>query len=391
MIRFAIPLSIVLLAGAVVSGAAGQEGASKNEDELKDSIEILDDRDQKIGELPAERVYLPDFNNVPRQRGDAKLGVTKAGHVYVAMWKKLYWSQDEGRTWQERDLPVESGGFGVLRDDTFIVFTGYPRCGTLRSTDYGRSWSEFMPLDIAPFGTGGGGWTHFHQLPDGTALMTVTLQYGDATKDRGPQNPLPPEKLGLFDHIFRSTDSGKTWGEKTLIVPESAESSLIRLKSGKMLAAIRKQRLPQRLLPGDDVEKLKAIDGWRDGKPYIKHAFLADSDDNGYTWKNERLAPAAPSMKHGLCPSEFIQFPDERVVWIYTHRYGKDNGVMARVSRDDGKTWSAERYRVRHLRGKDGTYPSSTILNDGTILTVCGKNRKSLAIAIRWRLPKIQE
>ena len=391
MIRFAIALSIVLLAGTVVSGAAGQDGASKSDDELNIPIEILDDRDQKIGELPAERVSLPDFNNVPRQRGDAKLGVTKAGHIYVAMWKKLYWTQDEGRTWQGRDLPVASGGFGVLRDDTFIVFTGHPHSGTRRSTDYGRSWSEFVPLDFAPYATGGGGWTHFHQLPDGTALMTVTLRYGDGAKDRKTQKPLPPQQLGLFDHIFRSTNSGKTWGDRSLIVPDSAESSVIRLKSGKMLAAIRKQRHPQRLLPTDDVEKLKAIDAWRNGMPYIKHGFLADSDDNGYTWKNERPAPAAPSLKHGLCPSEFVQLSDERVVWIYTHRYGKDSGVMARVSRDDGMTWSVERYRIRHLKDKDGTYPTSTVLNDGTILTVCGKNRRNLPIAIRWQLPKIQE
>ena len=102
---------------------------------------------------------------------------------------------------------------------------------------------------------------------------------------------------------------------------------------------------------------------------------------------NVRLAPNTPDMKHGLCPSDLVQLPDGRVVWIYTHRYGDYGGVMARVSTDDGKTWSAERYRVRNLRQKaHGTYPTSAVLDDGTILTVCSKNHDNRALAIRWKL-----
>ena len=146
--------------------------------------------------------------------------------------------------------------------------------------------------------------------------------------------------------------------------------------------------MPGGLRPGDDIEKLKAMDAWRNGKVYIKHGFLADSYDKGYTWVNERFAPNTPDLKHGLCPSDLVQLPDGRVVWTYTHRYGPDSGVMARVSKDDGKTWSAERYRVRLLRQPGhGTYPTSTVLKDGTILTVCSKNHGNRAIAIRWRIP----
>ena len=164
---------------------------------------------------------------------------------------------------------------------------------------------------------------------------------------------------------------------------------MILLKPGKMLAGIRRQRSPQRLLPHDDIEQLKAMDGWRDSKIYLKHGFLADSYDKGYTWNNVRLAPNTSDMKHGLCPSDLVQLPDGRIVWIYTHRYGKDSGVMARVSSDDGESWSKERYRVRHLRDQGhGTYASNAVLADGTILSVCGKNHGNRAIAIRWRLPE---
>ena len=105
-----------------------------------------------------------------------------------------------------------------------------------------------------------------------------------------------------------------------------------------MLAAIRRQRFPQRLFPFDDVEQLKVMDGWRQGNVYIKHGFLADSYNKGYTWQNVRLPPNTPDMQHGLCPSELVQLRDGRVVWIYTHRYGRDGGVMTRVSNDDGVT-----------------------------------------------------
>lgn len=183
-------------------------------------------------------------------------------------------------------------------------------------------------------------------------------------------------------------------------------------------AAIRKQRvtLQQRLLPGDDISKLKAMGAWRNdkleivdaldtsGHPFVKHGFLADSDDKGYTWHNERVAPMTPTMKIGLCPSELVQLPDERVVWIYTQKFaddtinathlrlGKGQGVYARVSADEGATWGARRYCIRLLRRPGYTpYPTSTVLADGTILTVMGPNQRenlpgpNPAMAVRWR------
>jgi hypothetical protein len=127
--------------------------APADDDPLEDPIDMLDDDRKIIGQLPAERYPLP-FDG---DRGDARLGVTRAGHVYVALGRKLCWTEDGGRSWHSRDLPVNAGGFGVLRDDTFIVFSGYPQCGVIRSTDYGRTWSKQIPLDLAPFTSGGGG------------------------------------------------------------------------------------------------------------------------------------------------------------------------------------------------------------------------------------------
>jgi hypothetical protein len=225
--------------------------------------------------------------------------------------------------------------------------------------------------------------------------MILELRNGTGTKDH-EGNPLPAHKLGIYDYIFRSTDSGKTWGDESLIVPDSGESSVLLLESGKMLAAIRKQRIPQRLLPGENAYALKAIGAWREGKPFVKHGFLADSDDKGYTWYRERLGPTSRTVKYSLCPSELVQLADGRVVWIYTRKYGDDTtkfygkgqGIYARASTDEGATWGDERYCVRLLKRPGHTpYPASTVLPDDTILTVMGTNRgPNPAMAVRWRL-----
>lgn len=142
------------------------------------------------------------------------------------------------------------------------------------------------------------------------------------------------------------------------------------------------------------------------GRNALKHGFLADSHDNGYTWTNLRLAPVTPEIKRGYCPSELVQLPDGRVVWIYflkaleqfkrsgeldsaaTDKAKRNFGVLARVSTDEGQTWSAERYRLRLFRHGGSGYPASTVLKDGTILTVTGGNRGDRPLAIRWRMPK---
>ena len=385
-------LIIVLGLGVVLAGgvgmAIGQVKRSEG-DELKDAIYIKVEGKQ-VGTLPAQRVHLPDADFT---RGDARLGVTLAGHIYVALWKNLHWSTDEGRTWSTRDLPVQSGGFGVLGDDTLVVFTGHPKPSTIRSTDYGKTWSKPTPVDISPYDTGGGGWGHVMQLTGGPALMTVQCCYEQDAKDPKSGKPRQKEQLGIYDHVYRSTDSGKTWGDRSLICRDSAETSLLLLKSGKMMAATRRQRHPQQTLPTDNVDELKAQGMWDDqhNQAYIRHAYFANSDDLGRTWKNLRLAPCyrlESGMAEQLCPSELLQLPDGRVVWIHHRRHRPLKGIYARVSHDEGQTWTKRRYWLRDLREQDhGLYPASTVLKDGTLLTVTSTNHSNRSMAIRWRLP----
>ena len=116
---------------------------------------------------------------------------------------------------------------------------------------------------------------------------------------------------------------------------------------------------------------------------YVTHkrTFLAESED-GLEWSHLRQMTTLV----GDTPGELIQVPDGRVVFLYCHRYGPHDGVYARVSRDEGRTWGAELLAVRHLR--NGGYPSSTVMKDGTIVSMLGFSESGKVQVVRWRLPK---
>jgi len=79
--------SIGIVTIAILLWAAGTAA-----DELADPVVILTDDGKAVGELPAERNYIP-FNAL---RGDARMGVTTQGEIFVALGKKLCSSSDGG-------------------------------------------------------------------------------------------------------------------------------------------------------------------------------------------------------------------------------------------------------------------------------------------------------
>ena len=107
-----------------------------------------------------------------------------------------------------------------------------------------------------------------------------------------------------------------------------------------------------------------------------KRTFIAESKD-GRDWGNFRQL----TTLFGDTPGELIQLPDGRVVLLYIHRYSPQDGVYARVSHDEGRTWGAELLALRNVHSG---YSSSTVLKDGTIVSMIGGETIQ---AVRWRLP----
>ncbi|MEO2045301.1 MAG: sialidase family protein [Pirellulales bacterium] len=314
----------------------------------------------------------------PGSRTDTRTAMTSAGDIYVCGGGYLWKSTDRGETWSMSTLPHGTGGgFGILSGDVFILLFDDPESATsfvLRSTDFGKTWSNPQPLDIRPFDVSGGGWSHVYQHPDGTAMITLTLRHRK-------QNRF------FHDHIFRSTDGGLTWGDRTLLVPYSAESSLLALcDSKRMLTYIRAQRPA---LPEDPPDFWKQT-GATEGHPWpLKNGVVAESNDGGRTWKNLRLFDT-----YGSVPGEIIQVPDGRVAAVWLQRYPyQDSEIRVRISSDDGRTWEKRTYSLFKAHG----YPSSVVYSDGTIVTVCEdtkmdnrgqpRGKRSLA-AVRWHFPE---
>ena len=309
-------------------------------------------------------------------RTDTRTAMTKNGDIYVGGGGFLWKSTDRGETWTMRTLPQRAGGgFGIVDGDVFLLVLYAPdnsSSSVLRSTDYGETWSEPAALDTRPYNFSGGGWSHVYQHPDGTAMLTVTLRQRD--------------QPGFHDYIFRSPDNGVTWGDPTLLIPYSAESSLLALRdSSRMLAYIRAQR---HSLPEDPPGFWKQT-GATEGHSWpLKNGVVAQSNDGGRTWKNLRLFDT-----YGSVPGELIQTPGGRVAAIWLQRYPyTESDIRVRISNDGGRSWGQRTYSLFHAHG----YPSSVVFSDGAIVTVCESTRMNdkgrpigerAMAAVRWRLP----
>jgi hypothetical protein len=279
-----------------------------------------------------------------------------AGHLGIKGRLDMVFSADDGRTWTPpvvvNDSPVDdrNPALGQARDGTLVV--GFWRTATYddqgkydpkldkprgtwvtRSTDGGKTWSEAAAIDVTEFGWGSP-FGKIVTLPDGAMLMAIY----------GGQRRKPGEKV-LQDrnhsYIYRSTDSGQTWkyfsevGDRKRQLNETA---LLRLASGKMLAAIRS----------------RAGDVW-----------LSHSTDEARTWSAPQLL--TPAAVH---PADLIELDSGRVLLVVGNRAGP-LGVSGLIS--DGQQqfdWSRRFTLVDDAASSDCGYPSSVKLPGGRALTL---------------------
>jgi hypothetical protein len=118
------------------------------------------------------------------------------------------------------------------------------------------------------------------------------------------------------------------------------ETALLHLGDGKWLAAARQSQLGRRL-------------------------DLFRSDDDGRTWQFD--SPLTDYQRH---PAHFIRLENNDLLLTYGNRKSSGpRGVAAKISKDEGRSWSEEFHVVNDLKGDVG-YPASVQLPDGRILTV---------------------
>ena len=228
--------------------------------------------------------------------------------------------------------------------------TGY---GLSRSSDGGRSWSDFIPVNTAPMadsGTGpyivgGSGAGHIIELPDGGLLMPL---HGSISREW-------PTKTGetIRCLTLRSDDSGHNWEYWATVAHDAAsildwfEPAMTRLSSGRLICLLRTQA--------------------RQGR--VDHLWCVYSDDDGASWSRPERTPI-----WGF-PADVLQLADGRVLAVYGYRRAPW-GVRGALS-DDGVHWSeTDTFVIReggaapehvsqywHLG-----YPSACQLPDGRIV-----------------------
>ncbi len=140
--------------------------------------------------------------------------------------------------------------------------------------------------------------------------------------------------------LFRSTDSGATWGEPTLLGEHFNETGLVVLRDGRVLAAMRSE--------------------------VGRYLATIASSDQGRTWST----PVRITADHEH-PADLIELADGRVLLTYGQR-NTPRSVEAILSRDGGRTWdpSTKVKLAEEVRYGDNGYPSSVQIGDGSIVTM---------------------
>jgi Neuraminidase (sialidase) len=328
------------------------------------------------------------------RRANGELVVTcsggREGHVCPFGRVEMMTSRDEGKSWayprvlldgpiDDRDSGVLETARGTLLATTFTSLAYEPTLAAankagkwdaaklarwnaansrlsaeerkaqlgvwaIRSTDDGRTWSP--PIDTlvnSPHGP--------VQLADGRLLYA------------GVDLWRPGRRVG----VCHSTDDGQSWQWLAEIPPrdgdrtsEYHELHAVDCGSGRIIAQIRNHNASNK---GETLQ--------------------AESSDGGKSW-----SPPRSIGVWGL-PSHLVKLRDGRLLMTYGHRRAP-LGNQARVSDDQGRTWSEAIVLSGDGASGDLGYPSTVELADGTLLSVWYEALRGAPHAVlrqaRWKL-----
>lgn len=338
------------------------------------------------------------------RRQNGELWVTWSGgresHVCPFGQVHAMTSRDDGKTWtwprvlldsatDDRDSGVLETAKGTLIATTFTSLAYEP---------YLEKASAFAELTSK-------GWVTKSMSPEQFAKWKAAhSRLNDAER-----------KAELGQWLIRSTDGGLTWSTRLPTIVNSPHGP-IQLKDGRLLYAGKQlwtddkkigvceskddgltwqwlAEIPTR--KGDTAAKeyhelhaVEASDGTiiaqirNHAKADANWTLQTESKDGGKTW----------SEPHPICfgnPSHLLKLRDGRLLMTYGHRRAPF-GNQARISTDNGKTWSEGMIISGDGKGGDLGYPSTVELEDGSLLTIWYESMKEPKPAVlrqaRWTL-----
>ncbi len=256
-------------------------------------------------------------------------------------------SENGGWTWQYRGTPSPHEGDTnrmncaaglAVNGDLIVLVSGWDNpgggfndklpCWICRSSDGGRTWKVIDEFPVSP-------------------AKNVFVPFGDIIiADDGSLRAGAYTDNTTF--MLKSDDDGYTWKLLSAIGSPGAEPALFNLGTGEWLAANRISGSGNDFLPV-----------WYSGL-----LELSLSHDDGKTWNiGEKITEA------GQHPAHIMRLKDGRLMLTYGDRHSERLGIACRLSGDDGKTWGAPVWFVKHLDSGDLGYPSSVKRADGKIVT----------------------
>lgn len=199
------------------------------------------------------------------------------------------------------------------------------------SYDRGKTWKG--PFKVPYFGQKGIA-ARTDYIVDGPQNCTIFLT---ASKSDGKEGRVL---------CARTTDGAKTWNLLSLIGPEPEGYSImpasVRLSETSLLSVLRR----------------------RDGDPSWLEAYR--SDDNGAKWTF--VNRPVPSTGEGN-PAALLKLRDGRLCLMYGYR-AAPFGICAKLSTDQGKTWSDAITVRANAGGRDIGYPRAVQRPDGKVVCV---------------------
>jgi len=220
-------------------------------------------------------------------------------------------------------------------------------------------------------------------------------------------------KAELGEWLIRSTDGGLTWSPRIATIVNSPHGP-IQLADGRLLYAGKQlwsekrkigvceskddgltwqwlADIPTRKGDRNAYHELHAVEA-TDGTIIVQirnhneankgWTLQSESTDGGKTWSE--MHP----ITFGL-PSHLLRLRDGRLLMSYGHRR-KPYGNQARLSTDNGKSWSEPMLISADGTSGDLGYPSTVELADGTLLTVWYEAMAEPKLAVlrqaKWRL-----
>ncbi len=307
---------------------------------------------------------------------DGRLVLTTCRDNYEVDAKKrrfaihVYQSADTGLTWKlinQTPLFGKEPSLTVLPDGWLVL--------TAQKTYRGPGSRAHEAINVARSGDGGRTWktndldgTDYPRNMiverDGSLLFVRALKSDWSGKGKGSPHL----------QLCRSRDHGQTWtfavGKIDWDFSAFGEVSAIRLKDGRLLAALRRQ------LPGTHGE------GFED-------TVITASADGGRSWSKPRVMVNTAEVHVFL-----TELADGRILATYSD-YHLPYGVSAIISADGGRSWDRQ-HPARLVLSADlyVGWPVTIQLPDHSLLTAYAITayleqppQKTVTEVVRWKLP----